>query len=150
MSGASLDWGVPFSSRPLALKGWYKYSPVPIDKTDDAHSDLSGQMDICQIQILLTDWDKPFTVNTVEGNFVDFDNDPAIIAYGKLESSKTMSGYEEFRIDLEYRDLTRKPKYIVITACASKYGDYFTGGEGSKLLVDEFALVYDGDITVSQ
>ena len=81
---------------------------------------------------------------------MDFDNDPAIIAYGKLESSKTMSGYEEFRIDLEYRDLTRKPKYIVITACASKYGDYFTGGEGSKLLVDEFSLVYDGEVTVRQ
>ena len=145
MSGASLDWGVPFSSRPLALKGWYKYSPVPIDKTDDAHSDLSGQMDICQIQILLTDWDKPFTVNTVNGDFVDFDNDPHIIAYGKLEDNTSSDSYKEFEIKLKYRDTERTPKYIVITACASKYGDYFTGGVGSTLLVDEFEFVYNPD-----
>ena len=145
MSGASLDWGVPFSSRPLALKGWYKYSPVPIDKTDDAHSDLSGQMDICQIQILLTDWDKPFTVNTVNGDFVNFDNDPHIIAYGKLEDNTSSDSYKEFEIKLKYRDTERTPKYIVITACASKYGDYFTGGVGSTLLVDEFEFVYNPD-----
>lgn len=145
MSGASLDWGVPFSSRPLALKGWYKYSPVPIDKTDDAHSDLNGQMDICQIQILLTDWDKPFTVNTVNGDFVDFDNDPHIIAYGKLEDNTSSASYKEFEIKLKYRDTERTPKYIVITACASKYGDYFTGGVGSTLLVDEFEFVYNPD-----
>lgn len=150
VKGAYLDWGVEFSTRPVALTGYYKYTPVSIDRVQPPYETLKGQTDICQIQILLTDWDKPFTVNTVEGNFVDFDNDPAIIAYGKLESSRTMSEYEEFRINLEYRDLTRKPKYIVITACASKYGDYFTGGEGSKLLVDEFALVYDGEVAVRQ
>ena len=145
MSGASLDWGVPFTSRPLALKGWYKYSPKNIDKTDGAHSALKGQTDICQIQILLTDWEKPFTVNTNTGTFVDFENDPHIIAYGKFETSASSSSYQEFSIELDYRDKTKTPKYIVITACASKYGDYFTGGVGSTLYVDEFEFVYDPD-----
>ena len=144
--GASIDWGVPFTSRPLALKGWYKYQPKAIDMVKSPYEDMKGQTDICQIQVLLTDWDKPFTINTNTGTFVDVDNDPGIIAHGVLETSETMSDYEEFRIDLDYRDMTRKPTYIVITACASRYGDYFTGGVGSTLYVDEFELVYDGDV----
>ena len=144
ISGASLDWGVPFTSRPLALKGWYKYSPKAIDRTDDVHSYLKGQMDTCQIQILLTDWDEPFHVSTSNGTFVDFDAD-YVIAYGKLETGASSSSYQEFSIELDYRDKTRTPKYIVITACASKYGDYFTGGVGSTLYVDEFEFVYDPD-----
>ena len=55
------------------------------------------------------------------------------------------SSYKDFTIELDYRDMTRTPKYIVITACASKYGDYFTGGVGSTLWVDEFEFVYDPD-----
>lgn len=143
--GAYLDWGVPFSSRPLALKGYYKYQPVTIDMAKDPYTSMKGQMDICQIQILLTDWDQPFTVNTNSGTFVDFDNDPHIIAYGKMEDNTSSASYKEFEIKLKYRDTERTPKYIVITACASKYGDYFTGGVGSTLLVDEFEFVYNPD-----
>lgn len=144
--GAYLDWGVPFTSRPLALKGYYKYLSKVIDKVKAPYESLKGTQDICQIQILLTDWDKPFTVNTNTGSFVDFENDPNIIAYGKFESDQTIDNYEEFSIKLDYRDTTRTPKYIVITCCSSKYGDYFTGGVGSTLCVDEFEFVYDPDL----
>ncbi len=139
--GAILDWGVPFDSRPLALKGHYKYSPAEINKTGSGMSDYKGQMDKMQIQVFITDWTAPFTVNTKEGVFVDFDAD-YIIAYGKLESDEALSSYKEFTIPLEYRSLTKKPTYIVISACASYLGDYFTGGEGSTLYVDEFSLEY--------
>ncbi len=144
LSGARLNWGVEFTARPTALKGYYKYQPELISDSDDDHSGLVGKLDTCQIQILLTDWDTPFKVNTSAGKFVNFDAD-YVLAYGKFEPevSGDMQSYEEFTIPLEYRDLTREPKYIVITACASKYGDYFTGGEGSVLLVDELELEYD-------
>ena len=142
--GAILDWGAEFTEKPMALKGYYKYTPVTITHAKDPYLDLIGKAtDKCQIQIFLTDWDTPFTVNTTAGVFVDFENDEHIIAYGKLESDETVTEYREFQIDLEYRDKTRTPKYIVISCCASYLGDYFTGGEGSKLLVDEFELVYD-------
>lgn len=142
--GAILDWGVEFSDKPMGLKGYYKYSPMTISHAKAPYLDLIGNaLDKCQIQIFLTDWDKPFTVNTLAGQFVDLQNDPNIIAYGKLESDETVAEYREFYIPLEYRDKTRTPKYIVISCCASYLGDYFTGGEGSKLLVDEFELVYD-------
>lgn len=53
-----------------------------------------------------------------------------------------MTQYEKFSIDLLYRDLTRKPTYILIVCSASKYGDYFTGSTSSVLLLDEFDLIY--------
>ena len=77
-------------------------------------------------------------------------NGSDIIAYGKVESGIATStkdglvnGYEPFTIKLEYRSKTRKPTQIVIVGAASKYGDYFTGGKGSVLYLDEFSFVYD-------
>lgn len=138
--GATLDWGVPFTSRPLALKGFYDYSPVEVDQGN--YNDMSGKTDIGQIQIMLTDWDRPFTINTQDKTFVDVQNDEHIIAYASLDLGQT-DGYQPFTLELEYRDRTRTPKYIVIVAAASKYGDYFTGGVGSTLYLDEFSFVYD-------
>ena len=100
-------------------------------------------MDKCQIMVLLTDWDKQFPINTTEGKFVDLKNDPGIIAMAKLESDEATGGYKEFVLPIEYRSTTRKPKYVVVVACSSYLGDYFTGGEGSVLYVDEFSFEYD-------
>lgn len=147
--GAYLDWGVLFDSRPVALTGYYKYSPVKIsgNGVGDGMDSYDGQMDKCQIQVILTDWTEPFTVNTTNGDFVLSDNQ-GIIASGKLESDASSSEYIKFTIPLEYRSLTRKPTYVVICAAASYLGDYFTGGIGSTLFVDEFSFVYDvADLT---
>lgn len=140
--GAILDWGASFSSRPVALKGWYDYSPAAINRTKSPYDGLKGQKDKCQLMVLLTDWTEQFEINTTDGKFVDFDNDPNIIGYGKYQSDVTTGGYREFVIPIEYRN-SRTPKYIVIVAASSYLGDYFTGGEGSTLYVDEFSLEYD-------
>ena len=94
----------------------------------------------------MADWTAPFAVNTGEDHFVNI-NDKSIIAYGELPKAKlspaqAMAQYEKFSIDLLYRDLTRKPTYILIVCSASKYGDYFTGSTSSVLLLDEFDLIY--------
>lgn len=140
--GATLQWGVPFDSRPLALQGYFKYVPETVNK--GSHNGMSGKTDICQIQIMLADWDAPFDVDTGNQKFVDV-NSSDIIAYGSLETDETMASYRKFTIKLDYRDVTRIPKYIVIVAAASRYGDYFTGGVGSTLYLDEFEFVYDPD-----
>lgn len=145
--GAKLDFGRPFTGRPSQLKGYYKYNPSNIDNidTDRVTAVQKGDRDLCSIYILLADWDAPFAVSTGDNIFVDI-NDPSVIAYGELGADKTspesMASYEEFTIDIKYRDITRKPTYILIVCSSSKYGDYFTGGEGSTLLLDEFQLVY--------
>ncbi|MGN1210187.1 MAG: DUF4493 domain-containing protein [Candidatus Cryptobacteroides sp.] len=141
--GAILDWGVPFNGKPVALKGYYKYAPKAIDKAKAPYESMIGTMDKCQFQIILTDWTEPFTINTSAGIFVDLENDPSIIAYGKFESDVTTDGFVEFTLPVEYRDTSRTPSYIIITCCASYLGDYFTGGVGSLLLVDELSFEYD-------
>ena len=141
--GAKLDWGVPFTARPIAMRGYYKYAPKTIDMVKDPYKDLKGQTDQCQILVFLTDWSGPFRINTSNKEFVDLDNDSGIIALGQLNSSNTDSGYVKFTLPLVYRDATRIPKYIVIAGASSRYGDYFTGGVGSVLHLDEFELVYD-------
>ena len=142
--GAILDWGVPFTGRPAALKGYYSYSPKPIDNVKPPHADKTGQMDRCQITVFLTDWSAPFKVNTTTGDFVDTADDPSIIAFARLETDENSAGqYREFTLPLEYRDKTRRPTYVVIACAASYLGDYFTGGVGSTLYIDEFEFVYE-------
>lgn len=140
--GAELYWGVPFKSRPIALKGYYKYSPKEISHKNSPYNDISG-MDQGQILMCLTDWSDRFVVSTGANQFVNFDTDPGIIAFGAVYPDGQDSDYVEFTIPLVYRSLTRIPEYVVIAGASSRYGDYFTGGAGSVLLLDEFRLVYD-------
>lgn len=142
-AGASLNWGTPFSSRPLALRGYYKYNPVAITDAKSPYADMKGQMDQSQILMFLTDWTSTFTVNTATGTFVDLENDPGIIAHGQLNTSAVDSGFVKFTIPLVYRDNTRIPSFVVIAGASSRYGDYFTGGVGSVLYLDEFEFIYD-------
>ena len=145
--GAELDWGVPFNGRPLALKGYYKYFPKAIDKNFNKSSSFDsylGQMDKCQIQVGLFEWDKPFHVNTQKGQMVDFTGtNSTVVAYTKYESDAEVTSYTEFVVPFDYRRPTTKPNYAIVTACSSYLGDYFVGGEGSQLFVDEFSFVYD-------
>ena len=140
--GAELDWGVQFSSRPIALKGYVDYRPGTINKANAPYTSMNGQTDVGIIQVFLTDWSAPFRISTSSGTFVDVDNDSGIIARGAMDLSRT-SGYMEFVIPLTYRSITRIPRYVVIAASASKYGDYFTGSTSSVMYVDEFSFIYD-------
>lgn len=150
--GALLDWGIKFSGRPVALKGYYKYEPVAISHSDDSHSGLKGQMDKCQIQVALADGSTHsshnskyyFYVNTGANEFVKFDNsNKTLIAYNKIESSERVSSYKAFTLPLGYRMIDKVPTYIIVTCCSSYLGDYFTGGNGSTMWADEFEFVYD-------
>jgi len=141
--GAKLNWGTSFYSRPIAMRGYYKYSPKTIDMAKAPYTDMKGQTDQLQILVFLTDWTKQFQINTSSKEFVDLDNDPGIIALGQLNSSNTDAGYVKFTLPLVYRNATRIPTYLVIAAASSRYGDYFTGGVGSVLHIDEFELIYD-------
>lgn len=141
--GAELDWGTPFTSRPLALRGYYKYSPATVNKVKDPYKDQMGKPDQCQILAFLTDWDAPFRVNTNTKTFVDLDNDPGIIALGQFNTSESSADYIEITIPLVYRSNDRMPVYIVIAGASSRLGDYFTGGIGSVLYLDQFELIYD-------
>ena len=137
---ASLDWGIPFSDRPASLEGYYCYKPATINIAQSPYQGKKGELDNASIIVLLTDWDKPFTVNPPE-SLVDYDNDEKIIGLGKLTIEKSMENYEKFHLDIKYRS-DRTPKYVTIVLSSSALGDYFTGGVGSVFYLDEFKFLY--------
>lgn len=140
-----LSFGREFSSFPSKLRINYKYTSATIDKIgEDALSYLKGQPDSCHIYIALTDWDQPLEIRTRPSERQLFDkNDSHVIAYAEYISGNSDSQYQQKDLVLDYRYMNRTPKYILVVASASKYGDYFTGGVGSKLLIDNFELVYE-------
>ena len=139
-----LDFGRPWKLRPTKLKGYYQYKTAPISHASTDFKDLIGQPDTCHIYVALADWTAPFEIRTNPKNQQLFDKDsPSIIAYGELVYSGTMEEYQPFEIKLEYRSTSRVPTYLQITCAASKLGDYFTGGAGAVLYVDQFSFDYD-------
>ena len=151
-----LGWGRPFSSRPKALKGYIKYNPAVV-KYADVPSGVAdfpeGSTDIGTIFIAIGDWAGeeydgttwPLIIKTKKSSRQLFDpNGAGVIAYGAEEwtAATTGEGLIEFEIPLNYNSLERKPTAIVIVASASKYGDYFSGGD-STMWIDDFELIYE-------
>lgn len=149
--GATVNFGRSFTSRPIALHGYYKYTPanVKVGGSLPPNATVSeGSPDQCSIYIALSK--KTYAINNKdEGTFINFESDNNIIAYGELPSGAATSGsgYSEFTIPLKYKEsqFTEEPLYIIVVCSSSKYGDYMTGGVGSTLLVDDFELIYEGE-----
>lgn len=140
-----LSFGRPFTSFPSKLRVNYKYTPATIDRVGDDDLDyLKGVPDSCHIYIALTDWDEPYQIRTRPSTRQLFDKtDSSVIAYAELIKGDEVSTYREVDLELDYRHTDRTPTYILVVATASKYGDYFTGGTGSVLYVDNFELIYE-------
>ena len=142
-----LHFGRPFSAFPTSLRLNYKYTSATIDMIGDNVGDLAsleGQPDMFHIYIALSDRSEPYEIRNDPKNRQLFDpEDEGIIAYGEYSSSETVTTYKQLEIPLEYRATNRTPKYIIVVASSSKYGDYYIGGVGSKLWLDEMELVYE-------
>lgn len=173
--GAQIFFGQPFTSRPTQLKGRFKYTRgTNVDNGDD--SDYKTELtqsggDKCGLYIALTDNEGlecdgnkyAFEIDNLASaddpehfkykNTIDFsEKNKNIVAYGTISETeaKGTGEWQEFTIDLEYRDLTRVPKYIIVVASASKYGDYFTGSTSSVMYIDDFSLVYGDEPKVKE
>ena len=141
-----LDFGKPFTARPTRLKGYYKFTTAPINYASTEYQSLKGLPDTCSIYIALGDWDSPIEIRTNPKNPKFFDiNDKNIIAYAEFYSGTSVTEYTPIELTLNYRATNRVPTYLVLVCSASKYGDFFTGGAGSVLYVDEFTLEYDDE-----
>ena len=143
-----LHFGRSFTSFPTALRLYYKYTSSTVNRI---HSEAPSYMenfrnnpDTCHIYIALSDKAEPYEIRNNPSNRRLFDkNDANIIAYGEYQDGKTTSNYQQITIPIEYRATNRTPRYIIIVCAASKYGDYYVGGEGSTLWLDEMELVYE-------
>lgn len=148
--GAKLDWGVPFASRPSALKGYYSYTPGPINKgtqPSGVGAPAKNANDECQIQCALVT-EQFHVANAAADGYelttdIDWENDPRVVAYGQMTKNTSSNGaWQEFNIPLLYHSMTKKPTHLIIVCSASKWGDYFYGSDSSVLYLDDFAFEY--------
>ncbi len=141
-----LNFGRQFSERPTRLRAMFKYKNAPITHvgSDPRFADWKGRPDTAQVFIALTDWAEPLEIRTNPKNQQLFNPaDPAIIAYGQLSMGSSVDDWTPLSIDLNYRSTSRVPKYILVVCTTSKYGDFFVGGNGGVLTIDDLTLEYD-------
>ena len=151
-----INFGRPFTARPVALRGWMKYTCGAIDRITTQPPGVTieqGDMDCGSIYLALGDWDpavyggtadSPVEVATRRIDETAFNpNSEAVIAYGELLFKESVDGWTEFTIPLDYRATDRIPTHIFVVCAASRYGDYFTGSTSSVMWVDDFELVYE-------
>lgn len=148
-SGAKLDWGVPFTSRPTALKGYWSYAPGKINRgSKPSGAADKNENDNCQIFCVLLREQLHVGGNAEEGIYkkstvIDWENDERIIAYGELSKNTGSNGqWEEFTVPLKYHTTTEKPAYMAIVCAASKWGDYFYGSDSTVLYLDDLSFEY--------
>lgn len=142
-----LAFGRPFTARPTKLKARIKYNTAPITDVSKSNPDfqyMMGQPDTCIVWCSLGDWNEQYEIRTSPSDRHLFSrNDSGVIAYGEFQSGASIADYIDVEIPLDYVATDRIPKFILVTASASKYGDYFTGGRGAILYVESFELLYD-------
>ena len=144
-----LTFGRPFNgTHPVKLRGWANYRPGTVDKY--AGGGLSkGDTDQGMVYVALTTKTyKIETKNTTSHPRVLFDpNDAGVLAYGEIVWTGNFGAdgqMAEFEIDITPRSgyWSSRPAYIVLVCSASRYGDYFAGGN-SVLYLDDLELVYE-------
>lgn len=139
-----LSFGRPCDQRPTKVRGYLKYNCTAISDASSEFKSMIGQPDTCIVWCALIDSPEPFEIRTNPKNRQLFDPEGSyVVAYGKIQFGETIPNYIPFEFELKYTSTSRVPKYILCTASASKYGDYFTGGRGSTLYLDDLELLYD-------
>lgn len=166
-SGGIVNFGRPWSSRPTAMRIWCKYETGLINILNNSNLGVTkNDYDRAQIKVAIGTWDykkyggskeSPVQINTTdESTFVDYYTDPSTIANGDVIIYKegysinngemitaNTTGWIEYVIPLEYRNLNAYPTHIVVSCAASQFGDYFTGYDKTKLWIDAVELIYE-------
>ena len=161
-----LSFGRPFKSFPTHLQFDYKYHTSTINrgggKWEESYSryisratydGLRGQPDTCQVFIaLIGDQDEeefngktyPFIIRTRPSELKLFNpNSDNVIAYAQISQGRTVEDWTTEKLPIHYRQTNRTPKYIIVVASSSKFGDYFVGGDESLLQLDNMKLLYE-------
>ena len=166
-SGGKVNFGRPWTSRPSAMRIWCKYETGLINILNNENLGVSkSDYDRAQVKVAIGTWDykkyggtkdSPVHINTTDAStFVDYYTDPSTIANGDViiyndgytinngeKVAATTTGWIEYVIPLEYRNLNAYPTHIVVSCAASQYGDYFTGYDKTKLWIDAVELIYE-------
>ncbi len=151
-TGGAVNYGRPWTTRPKALRVWYKYQSGVVDiigKKPVGDNTQIGDQDRCEIAVSVGNWDykkmggvpdSPVYVNTTDEIYYT-SKSQGVIAFGHLVSDRSCD-WTQIEIPLEYKTLTERPTHIIVTCAASYLGDYLTGSSQTRLWVDKMELVY--------
>lgn len=153
-SGGKVNFGRPWSgARPSKVRFWYKYLGGKVEY--ECQYIKKTDYDICDIKVAIGTWPSskyggtstcPVQVNTTDvKTFWDYTKLPETIAYCEFEEIGTgsLGEWKQVTIPLTYYSETEYPTIFVVSAAASKYGDYFAGSSISALYLDNFELIYE-------
>lgn len=144
----STKFGIPFSKKPLSLKGYYKYTPGAAYYVCEsiANSDIASvdntKSDKFSINAVL------YTTDNYEDDYsdcltgVDIYNSDRIVATASLTGG-LQPDWQFFDLTLNYlKPYDSNQKYRFAIICSSSYdGNNFNGAPGSVLVVDDFELI---------
>lgn len=145
-----LGWGRQFDNTytPVGLKGWVRYDPVSVthSSTDKCPK---GSMDTGIIYFALVTNDMmtyngeqwPCVVNTKTQEFFN-PTGSNVVKYGEVVFTEKTNGMVAFNLTLKDVNPSKQWTHIILVASASRYGDYFSGGNGSTMWIDDLQLVY--------
>lgn len=111
----SMISGVPYKSRPTKFQGWYKYMPIDGDS--------------CEIRTTLSRWNPATHKRDKIGEVV-------------MRTTDNVMEYTFFDLEVVYF-MSEDPDTIDVVFAASAGGEYFKGGIGSTLYIDDFTLLFD-------
>ncbi|MDE6525774.1 MAG: DUF4493 domain-containing protein [Muribaculaceae bacterium] len=154
-----LGFGQPWTLRPRQVRVWAKYVAGTVQSGKGSGSHLSaGDKDQGAIYVALVDntltkydtakseWNGtewPCVVKTKSGQLFD-KNGANVVAYGEhiFATDTEGNGLVEIVFDLNDVNPDLEVANIIFVASASRYGDFFEGGEGSLLYLDDIELIY--------
>ena len=110
----SMVSGVPYKSRPARFQGYYKYFPT--------------EGDSCEIRTTLTRWNFTANKRDTVGEVV-------------FRTVETVPEYTFFDLEMKYF-MSENPDTMDMVFAASAGGEYFIGGIGSTLYIDNFTLTF--------
>lgn len=156
-TNGKVNFGRKFTGRPTALRFWVKYKGGQVDKAGGPEGGglTTSDFDKGQIKFAIGTWDYkkfggsencPVQVYTADKNtFWDISSIEGTIAYADivLQGNGAEGEWQQVTLTLDYKDQTTMPKYIIISAAASMYGDYFAGSSASQMWLDGMELIYE-------
>lgn len=140
------------AGRPIAFKGFYKYTPGPVMTGTDGEV-ITNRVDEMSMYaaIFWVEKGTPPGEGSLDGETIL--NSKQVVARAEwspeaegMIESEAINGFTEFSIPFVYTDIIDYKKYdyrLTIVCSSSKDGNLYQGAVGSSLIVDDLAIACD-------
>lgn len=146
--------GLPFSHKPLYMRGYYKFQPGAVKQDKNGHQ--MSEEDVCDFYcVVYKNTDANGNKVQLDGNILD--TDPAqnpykdnIVGIARIKSEDIIRNSDEwtafelpiaYNSDIKQEDMFNRQYSVAVVFSSSIDGAYFRGAVGSTLWIDNVTLV---------